>query len=236
LYSIAQKLAAEFLGTFAVVLLSAGVLCAEQYLRDANQPGFGPLGYALAYGLAVAAMVGTLGRISGAHLNPALSIGAWVTRRIGTIAALSYCVAQLLGGLAAAYLLLVSLPDTNWRAEGLTLITPSTIADFSRWDAMVLECILTAILAFVYFASSAEKDSAFPRSSGLFVGFTVTVETLFAAPFTGAAMNPARCLGPALVTHHWQNHGVYWVGPLAGGIIGAVLYDAIFAGSRRHHG
>jgi MIP family channel proteins len=233
LYNLPQKLAAEFLGTFAIVFTAAGTLCAQQYLRDANQPGMGPLEYALAYGLITAAMMAALGHISGGHLNPAITVGLWVTRRIGTLNALFYCIAQTLGGVAAAYALIAVLPDTTWAASGLRLITPGIIADFSRWNAMVLECAVTGILVFVYFACAVGTPETFPPMAAFAVGSTLAVETLFAAPFTGAALNPARVLGPAFATRHWQSHGVYWVGPLFGGILAAVIYDNLFLRRRR---
>jgi aquaporin TIP len=240
LYSLLQKLSAEFIGTFVVVFSAAGVICAEQYLRGANQTGAGALGYALAYGLIVGVMVGATAHISGGNLNPAVTVGLWVTRRLGWMQALFYCVAQMLGGLAAAYLLVAVLPDTGWRFDALRWITPGTMTDFSRWNAMLLEGVLTFIVVFVYFASivdsrgnsdgiSGRIDS---RVGGLAVGVTVAIGTLVAAPFTGAALNPARAFGPALVTHHWQNHGVYWVGPLFGGALAAVIYNAIFLGDQ----
>jgi MIP family channel proteins len=235
-YTLPQKLATEFLGTFAVVFTAAGAICAEQYLRSANQAGGGALGYALAYGLAVGIAVSAVAHISGGHLNPAVTIGVWVTRRIGWMHALLYCIAQMLGGLVAAYALVAVLPDTGWRFDALRWITPETMSDFSRWNAMLLEGVLTAIVVFVYFATMVDAgadsrgESASPgkRLGGLIVGLAVAVETLVAAPFTGAALNPARSFGPALATHHWQNHGVYWVGPLFGGALAAVIYNAIF--------
>jgi len=258
MYKLPQKLAAEFLGTFVVVFTAAGAICAEQYLHGASQAGAGALGYALVYGLAVAVMVGSLAHISGGHLNPAITIGVWVTRRIGWMHALLYCIAQLLGGLAAAYALMNVLPDTGWRFDALRSITPETMTDFSRWNAMLLEGVLTFIVVFVYFAAMIDRgidtggdtrgaseetgrrigDGTVGRISdrvgGFAVGITVAIETLVAAPFTGAALNPARSFGPALATHHWQNHGVYWVGPLFGGALAAVIYNALFLTDSPH--
>ncbi|MGH9560594.1 MAG: aquaporin, partial [Terracidiphilus sp.] len=95
MFSLPQKLLAEFIGTFTIVFVAAGSICADQYFRAAGQASFGPLGYAFAYGLATAVMVGALGHVSGAHLNPAVTIGFWVTKRSGTLPALFYCIAQL---------------------------------------------------------------------------------------------------------------------------------------------
>jgi glycerol uptake facilitator-like aquaporin len=150
--------------------------------------------------------------------------------------ALLYCVAQLAGAVTAAYALVAVLPDTNWRFDALRMITPETISDFSRWNAMLLEGVLTFIVVFVYFASvvdaKGETRGGSQSVAGFGVGLAVAIETLVAAPFTGAALNPARSFGPALATHHWQNHGVYWVGPLFGGALAGILYDAIFLHNR----
>ncbi len=237
LYNLPQKLAAEFIGTFVVVFTAAGAICAEEYLRGANQKSPGALGCALAYGLAVAVMVGAMEHISGGHLNPAVTVGLWVTRRLGWLQGLLYCIAQLLGGVAAAYVLIAVLPDTGWRFDALRWITPETMTDFSRWNAMLLEGVLTFIVVFVYFAAVVDTggtDATSPQIGGLAVGLTVVIETLVAAPFTGAALNPARSFGPALATHHWQNHGVYWVGPLFGGALAGVVYNALFLRDQPH--
>src|ERR1700719_2452752 len=103
MYTTFQKFTAEFLGTFALVFCGAGAICADRYLQSSG--GIGLLGIALAHGLAMAVMVSALGHISGGHFNPAISIGFWVTKRIGTIEVFLYWAAQILGGIAAAFLL-----------------------------------------------------------------------------------------------------------------------------------
>jgi glycerol uptake facilitator-like aquaporin len=115
LYSLTQKLLAEFFGTFAVVFFAAGALCADQYLRASGQGSITILGLALAYGLTVGIMVTAIGHISGGHLNPAVTVGFWVSRRLSTMQALLYAVAQLLGAVAAAYALVVIIPDSSSR-------------------------------------------------------------------------------------------------------------------------
>ncbi len=226
MYNLPQKLAAEFLGTFALIFICAGSFCADQYLRAANQPGLGLLAIAVANGLAYAIMVTALAHISGGHLNPAVTIGFWVSRRIGTIQALLYWVVQLGGAAFGAYLLSILIPETTWLPVALG--TPDLASDFNRVHAMSLEAALTFILVFVFFATAADAGGAFDKVGGFAVGLVVTAGMLAGYPFTGAAMNPARAFGPALVAHHWTNNGVYWVGPLVGGVIGGFLYSAIF--------
>jgi MIP family channel proteins len=226
MYNLPSKLAAEFIGTFAVVFIAAGAICADQYLRATGQAGAGLLGSALAYGLAVAVMISAVGHISGAHLNPAVTIGFWVTRRLSTLQSLCYCIAQLLGAAAGAYLLSIVLPESIWRPVGLG--TPDLATDFTRMHGMVLEAILTFLLVFTVFATVVDAKGAFNKIAGFAIGLTITMDILLGGPFTGAAMNPARAFGPALAAHHWQNHGVYWIGPLFGGLLAGVVYDRLF--------
>jgi MIP family channel proteins len=228
LYRLPQKLAAEFVGTFAVVFIASGAICTDQFLRAANQPLMGPLGCALAYGLAVGAAVSAVGHISGGHLNPAITIGCWVTKRLGTIESLSYWIAQLLGAVAGAYTLSAILPESAWRP--VSLGAPDLASDFTRMHAMALEAALTFVVVFVAFATLVDANGTFRQLAGLPVGLAVMAGYLVGAPFTGAAMNPARAFGSALALtpHHWQNHGVYWVGPLFGGVLAGVIYDRIF--------
>ena len=226
MYSLPQKMLAEFIGTFTLIFIGAGSICADQYLHAANGGGAGLLGIAVAHGLAIAIMVSAVGHISGGHLNPAITIGFWVTKRIGTFHTISYWIAQLLGATAAAFLLTVVLPETVWRPVGLG--TPDLAPDFTRMHGMLLEAIMTFFLVFVVFATAADAKGAFSKIAGFAIGLTITMDILLGGPFTGASMNPARSFGPALVARHWSNHGVYWVGPLVGGILAGYLYDRIY--------
>jgi MIP family channel proteins len=228
LYNLGQKLFAEFIGTFALVLIAAGSICADQYLRANGQTSVGLLTISLAYGLAMGAMVSALAHISGAHLNPAITAGFWVTRRMGTLQTLFYWIAQLLGSLAAAFLLVTIIPESVWRPVSLGTPDLVPIADVTRMHAMIFEAVLTFILVFVYFAAMVDRQSASRRVAAVALGTAVTAGMLFAYPFTGAAMNPARAFGPALAARHWSNHGVYWVGPLLGGALAAAVYDRFF--------
>jgi len=228
LYSLPKKLVAEFIGTFTLIFIASGAIVADKYLHATSPGGVGLLGTALAYGLAYAVLVTAVAHISGAHLNPAVTIGFWVTKRLTTLQSLAYWFAQLLGAYAAAALLVLLVPDSSWRPDALGAITPDLALDFTRWHGMVLECVLAFFLVFVVFATAVDARGAFNKISGLAVGLAVTFDALVAGPFTGAAMNPARAFGPALATHHWTNHGVYWVGPLFGGVLAGVLYDRVF--------
>jgi MIP family channel proteins len=228
MYNLPQKLIAEFVGTFAFIFISAGTICADQCLAASGQSGVGLLGIAVGSGLAFAIVVTALGHISGGHFNPAITIGFWVTRRLGTLDSIAYWIAQLLGATAAAYLLKLTIPDTTWTAKALGSITPDLGGDFTRAHGITLEAVMTFVLVLVVFATAVDAKGAFDKISGFAIGLTVTVDILLGGPFTGAAVNPARAFGPALATSHWQNHGVYWAGPLLGGVLAAVLYDRVF--------
>jgi len=227
LYNLLQKLVAEFIGTFCVVFVAAGSVCADEYLHPAAPiTPADLLILAAAYGLATATMVMATAHISGAHLNPAITAGFWVTKRMGTAQSLLYGAAQLLGAIAAGYLLVAVIPDSIWGPAALG--TPNLASDFTRLHGMLLEGVMTFFVVFIYFASVADAKGAFQKVAGFGVGLAIAMDVLLGAPFTGASMNPARTLGPAVASHQWSNHGVYWVGPLLGGIIAAAIYDRFF--------
>ena len=228
MYSLGQKLFVEFTGSFTLVLAGAGCICADQYLRANGQSNVGLLAIASASGLAMGVMVSAVGHVSGGHFNPAITAGFWVTRRLGTMKALFYWIAQLLGALAAAFLLISVIPESVWRPVALGTPDLAPITDFTRMHAMILEAVLTFVLVFVFFATMVDGGNLSNRLAGLTVGLTVAIGMLVAYPVTGAALNPARAFGPALVARHWSNHGVYWVGPLFGGVLAGVVYDRFF--------
>src|SRR5665213_1744480 len=217
MYSKPQRMVAEFVGTFALVFFGVGAISTDQFLRSSTngQSGFGWLGIALAQGLTIGIMVTALGHISGGHFNPAVTIGFWVTRRISTFDTFAYWVMQLAGAVTAAYLLR-RLPFDAW--SSVQLGTPQLASGISRTNGMIFEGVMTFFLVFVVFATTVDERGAFNKVAGFAIGLTVTMGVLLGGPFTGAALNPARAFGPALAANHWANHGVYWIGPLAGGV------------------
>lgn len=224
MYSFAQKLTAEFLGTFALIFFGAGAVCVDWYPHSSNALGL--LGIALVYGLTMAIMVCALGHISGGHFNPAITIAFWVTKRLNTIDTIAYWVAQLAGAIVAAFVLKSIIPDDTWRAVALG--TPMLAHDFTRLSGIVLEGIATFILVLTFFAALVDERSSFRPVAGFAIGLSLAIGSLIASPFTGGALNPARAFGPALASAHWQNYGMYWVGPLAGGFLAGFLYDSFF--------
>jgi MIP family channel proteins len=228
-YSLPQKLVAEFLGTFALIFLLGGVVCADQYVRSSvptASPAISLFAIAVAYGLGVATLISSLGHISGGHFNPAVTVAFWATRRFGTAVSLSYWVAQILGGIMASYLLRATLPDSAWAPVALG--APALASDVTRVPGMVLEATLTFVVVFVFFAAVVDTESLARNTGGMVVGFAVMVAVLLGGPFTGAAMNPVRAFAPGIAARHWTNQGIYWIGPLFGGLIAGWLYDSAF--------
>jgi MIP family channel proteins len=224
MYTASQKIAAEFLGTFALIFFGAGAICADQFLHGAG--GFGLLGTAAAHGLAIAIMITALGHISGGHFNPAVTIAFWVTKRLATIDVALYWLAQLAGATAAAFLLKAVIPEDTWRAVALG--TPELVRDFPRLAAMAIEAVATFFLVLTFFATSLDESGSSRALAGLATGLTMMLGILVAGPFTGGALNPASAFGPALASTHWANWGVFWVGPLAGGFLAGLLYDSLY--------
>jgi MIP family channel proteins len=224
MYNLTQKVVAEFIGTFALIFFGAGAVCVDFYLRSSG--GLGLLAVALAHGLAIAIMVSALGHISGGHFNPAVTIGFWVTKRLSTLDSLAYWAGQLLGGIAAAFVLKMVIPEDI--ANNVFLGAPELMRDYPHWSGMALEAVTTFFLVLVVFATAVDEKGTFRSIAGFGIGLTITLGILVAGPFTGGALNPARALGPELVSRHWLNWGIYWVGPLSGGFIAGLLYDSLF--------
>jgi MIP family channel proteins len=225
MYNVPQKLTAEFLGTFALVFFGEGAICADQFLHGAGS--LGVFGIAAAHGLAIAVMFAAFAQVSGAHFNPAVTIGFWVTKRISTLDVLLYWATQLAGAIAAAFVLKAIVPEDTWRAVALG--TPEMIRDLPRLSAMILEALATFFFVMIFFATAVDEGHSTSRSiAGFAIGLTFALGVMVTGPFTGGALNPARALGPALASSHWANWGVYWVGPLAGGFLAGLLYDSLY--------
>ena len=215
-----KRALAEFLATFAVTFVAAGALCTDQY--SGGQLGL--LGSALAYSLATAVMMSATAPISGGHLNPAVTLASWLTGGIKLPMAALYLVAQLAGATIAAFVLLRTYSFEIW--QPVDLGTPALAAGVSFATGGFVEAVLTFFLVLtvlqVYLCE--EKRDLF---AGFIVGAVLLCGILLGGPLTGAAMNPARAFGPALVSGVWPNHSVYWVGPLTGAILGTFAYSAL---------
>ena len=218
-----QKLIAEFVGTFAFVFLAAGAVTHTQ--------GSNLVAIAFAAGLGIAVMVSAVGHVSGAHFNPAVTIGVWVTQKIDSKTALSYIASQLAGTAAAAGVLRLSMPELIWKGQsvngigGVNLGTPAVASQISTGQAVLIEAVLTFFLMWVIYATAIDPEGSFGKIAGIAIGFTVVANMFMGTAFTGAAMNPARWFGPAVVGGFYKNWWVWLVGPIAGAIIAASLYD-----------
>ncbi len=213
-------LVAEFIGTFALIFIGAGSIIASP-----TAPGvMGTLvGIALAHGLTIAVMASATGHVSGGHLNPAVTIGMLATGRIEATKAAGYIVSQVLGAIVAAFLLTITMP-----AEAVTaakLGTPLLAPNVGLGAGIILEAITTFFLVFVIFGTAVDKRG--PSMGALFIGLTVALDILAIGPLTGAAMNPARSIGPALIGGHMDNFWLYWVGPIIGAVAAALVYHNV---------
>lgn len=212
---------AEFIGTFALVFIG----CAS-VVMTAEALGNNLVGVALAHGLTMAVIVSAIWHISGGHINPAVTAGLLVAGKIRPVQAGIYWVAQLLGAVVAALALNAMIPEVL--TEPVSLGTPGLLAGFGAGAGVVLEAILTFFLVFVVFATAVDPKGALDKVGGFAIGLTLTIGMLAGGPLTGAAMNPARWFGPALATGTWDNAWVYIVGPIAGGILAALVYVLVF--------
>ena len=199
---------AEFIGTFALIFVGIGAI---------KTAGDNIVAVALAHGLTIAAFASATMHISGGHLNPAVTFGVLCGGHMKLPDAIRYWVAQLLGGVAAAFICL-----GLFTRDVIVTGTPQLAIDLTPAQGILVEAILTFFLVFVVYGTAVDKRA--PRLAGLVIGATITLDILFGGPLTGAAMNPARVFGPAVAANFWKAHYVYWVGPLVGGAIGGVVY------------
>lgn len=212
-----KPLAAEFVGTFALIFVGVGAIAADGMTKG----GLGLTGIALAHGLAIAVMVSAVGYISGAHFNPAVTVGALVAGKIRPVVALTYVIAQCAGAVVAAALLGLALPSAALTRVGYGVPAPGQ--GISNVEALVTEVVLTFFLMFVIYGTAI--DARAPKVAGLFIGLTVSLDIMMGGPISGAAMNPARWLGPALfATGNLPNAWIYWLGPIAGAVMAALLW------------
>ena len=212
-----RALLAEFIGTFALIFVGVGTI-AGNFL---NQGQTGLTGIALAHGLTIAVMISATAAISGGHLNPAVTIGLFFARKIDAINTFGYIIAQCFGAIVAAFLIKLCIPQEVLTAVNMG--TPALAAGITPTMGLITEIILTFFLVFVVYGTAVDKRA--PKVGGLFIGLTVTLDILIGGPLTGAAMNPARYLGPALLGGGLSQCWIYWIGPIVGGILASVTYS-----------
>jgi aquaporin TIP len=209
---------AEFTGAFALTFVGVGSIVITR--------GGDIVAIALAHGLVIAVFVSALGHISGGHFNPAVTFGFLVTGKMSPRLAVSYWISQLAGGFFGALLISGLLP--NELTDPVALGVPAVGGGVGPGAALVIEAILTFFLVWIVFATAADPRGSFTSVAGLAIGLTITLDILMGGPFTGAAMNPSRAFGPQLVGNHWADGWVWYIGPLVGGGLAALVYNVLY--------
>jgi MIP family channel proteins len=216
------RLAAESIGTFMLVFIGPGAAAVDAWSHGSVTP----VGVALAFGFVILAGVYALGHVSGAHFNPAVTVGFGLSGRFPRRDVLPYVAAQMLGATGAALLLRAFLGG----ADSASVTVPRV----ALVSALGIEVVLTFFLMLVVMAVATDARVA-GGFAGLAVGLTVAFDALMGGPLTGASMNPARSFGPAFATGNWTAHWLYWLGPLLGAWLAVITYDYLRTGSSHDH-
>jgi len=218
--SLPRRVAAEAVGTFALVFIGAAVVVVNGGFPNS---GIGLLGIALAHAVVLSVMITSTMTISGGHLNPAVTLSLLAVRRIDPVSAAAYVVAQLVAAVAGAFLVKALFPP---HVANATLVgVPVIASSVSLGKAIGIELVLTFFLVSAVFGTAVSPDA--PRVGGFGIGLVLLFDILVGGPLTGAAMNPARAFGPALVAGSWIGQLVYWIGPILGGILAAFLWEFV---------
>jgi aquaporin NIP len=212
---LARRAAAEGIAAFTLVFAGCGAVVTNASYNGA----LGTVGIALVFGLVIMVMVYATGHLSGAHINPAVTLAFTLTRHFPPREAAAYIVAQCLGAVAAAFALLAVWPSQPAQLG-------ATVPTVGVGSALVYEILLTAFLMFVIMAVATDTR-AVGAAAAIAIGGTIGLDALFGGPVTGASMNPARSLGPALAAWEWRDLWVYLVGPIAGAALGGFAYQLV---------
>jgi MIP family channel proteins len=209
---ISRDIVAEAIGTFILVFIGTGAVVVDRL----SQGAITHLGISSVFGAVVAALIYSLGHISGAHFNPAVTLAFWRSGFFPGNRVVPYIVAQCVGAIAASGLLRATF--------GVVANLGATLPLADNWfQAFILETVLTFILMFVIFGSGLDRRAPI-GFAGIAIGLTVMIEAAVMGPITGASMNPARSIAPALVAGLWQHHWVYWVAPILGAQLAGWVY------------
>ncbi len=219
---------AEALGTLLLLFVGTGAIISTAFVHSPS--GSQLLIVALAHGIALAIAITAALAISGGHINPAVTIGMLVARRIKVTDAVGYIVAQIVGATLAILLLMLMLPSSL--GTTVTWGLPSLSSSTTVVQGIMIEAMITFFLVFSVFMTAADQKIG-SKIGGLGVGLTLVVLILFAGPFTGAAANPAVFMGPAIATGNFTNWYVYWIGPLLGGIVAALVCEYLLIRAKR---
>ncbi len=213
---------AELIGTFALVFIGAGAICTDSLTNG----GVGLLGIAVAHGLVLAIIVSGTGHLSGGHINPAVTLGLLSAGKIKPDMAIRYIISQLVGASLAGLVLRIIYRPEVW--QPVNLGTPGLGEGVGMGTGILVEAILTFFLVFTVFATAVDDRGVWKAIGGFGIGLVLTFDILMGGPLTGASMNPARTFGPALFAGYWDGHLVYWIGPILGGWLAALVYKGAF--------
>lgn len=209
---LVRKCVAEFIGTFALVFAGTGAII----VNDLSGGSITNLGIGLTFGLIVSVMIFSLGHVSGAHINPAVTLAFVVTREFPATYLFPYWIAQILGAMTASFILLYMIGDFAQLG--------ATVPSGSAGQSLLMEFLLSFILMFVIM-SVATDVRAVGSSAALAIGGTVALEAIFAGHISGASMNPARSIGPMIAAGVWSHQWIYVIGPILGACAGGFSYQ-----------
>ncbi len=207
---LSRRAGAKAAGTYALVTAGCGAI-----VVNARTDALGHVGVALTFGLVIMVMIASMGHVSGAHFNPAVTVAFTLARHFPWRDVPAYVAAQLAGAVAGALTLRTILVDVGTLG--------ATVPSDSALQSLGMEILLTTTLMFVITAVATDTR-AVGELAAVAIGATVALDALWGGPVSGASMNPARSFGPALVSGIWSDHWVYWLGPLVGASIGAFIY------------
>jgi aquaporin Z len=220
---LARPLVAETIGTLLFVFLGAGSVVANA----ATGGSLGPIGVALAHGVGMAVIVSATMSISGGHMNPAVTFAVWIAGKIDGKSAGAYVVAQLVGAVAGALLVRALMPNG---ARIALSGAPQLGVGVTLLQGIWIEALLTFFLVSAVFGTAVSPDA--PKIGGFGIGLAIFVDALVGGSLTGAMMNPARAIGPAIVAQEMHGQAVYWIGPLAGAAVAALLWRYNFSAAQ----
>ena len=221
-----REFLAESIGTFALVFFGTISVTLAVSVFGAGLSIGSILMIAAAHGAAVGLMVYAFGQVSGAHINPAVTVSMLVTGRIGRMDAAGYIIFQVLGATLAAAAHMLLLPQgaaVNFGTQG----GPSELLGFNAASGVAVEAILTFFLVTTIFMTAVSKKAS-PGFAGLAIGGMIFLIHVIGVPLTGASVNPARTLGPAIISDSWDFHWIYWVGPMVGAIVAGLVMSYVF--------
>lgn len=217
-----RMLFAEFLGTAMLLFVGCGSI---MWLDDVGSSAIVQI--ALTFGFTIASLVQVFGLTSGCHINPAVTVSFLISGQCSFVKSALYIVAQCLGAVAGTYLLEFVTPDAAIKGLGKTTVNPL----LQPGQGFIVEAFITLVLILVIHSVCDEVGRSNVVTPALSIGLTIAAAHLAAIKYTGASMNPARSLGPAVALGFWTNQWVYWAGPIVGGVLGGLVHNFVL---KRH--